>query len=279
MSTDTPARRPGTRRVLYRLALGLAAAALICFIMAPLVAILGASVTTAPFWEFPPRAVTFRWYQEFFDDAALVRSAVVSLLTGLVAGLLGTTIALLAAFAIERRAGRAGSVFGVVMLLPLLIPHIVLGLGIYTLYNAWGVRMNVLALGLAQLIIVLPITVRTLMVAVSGVALNVERAAANLGASPLRVFWSITLPIMRPAVIASTVLGFVVAFDDSAIALFVNSADTITLPVRMLLTLDQESGPLIAAAGSLLLIVAVGLIVILELTIGLAKALGVPDRR
>jgi len=267
------------RKLSVRAGLYLATTALIVFIAAPLLAIIGASVTTNPFWEFPPSGFTLRWYEEFFDTENLVKSAIVSVLTGLIAGTVGTAIAMLAALGITRTASRAGSVFAVVVLLPLLIPHIVLGLGIYTLYNAWGIRMNILALSMAQLIIVLPITVRTLMVATAGVSPNVERAAANLGAGPFRVFWTVTVPMIRPSLIAAAVLGFVVAFDDASVALFVNSADTISLPVRMLLSLDQQSGPLVAAAGSLLLLVALVLIVALEFTVGLAKALGIPDRR
>ncbi|MFC0530535.1 ABC transporter permease [Phytohabitans kaempferiae] len=277
---DAPIRVRRPLRVwLARAATVVAAALLVAFTLAPLVAILGTSVTPAPYWEFPPSGFTLRWYEQFFADDALVRSAVVSLLTGLLAGTMGTAVALVAALGIGRTTSRAGKVLGVVVLLPLLVPNIVLGLGVYTLYNAWGVRVNVLLLSLAQLVVVLPITVRTLMVAVAGVAPNVERAAANLGAGPARVFWMVTIPMIRPSLVAASVLGFVVAFDDSSIALFVNSASTITLPVRMLLTLDQESGPLVAAAGSLLLLVAVLLIVVLEFTVGLAKALGVADRR
>jgi putative spermidine/putrescine transport system permease protein len=278
--TDAPIRVRRPPRVwLARAATVVAVALLVAFVLAPLVAILGASVTPAPYWEFPPRGFTLRWYEQFFADGTLVRSAVVSLVTGLLAGTMGTAVALVAALGIGRTASRLGKVLGVFVLLPLLVPHIVLGLGVYTLYNAWGIRVNILLLSLAQLVVVLPITVRTLMVAVAGVAPNIERAAANLGAGPLRVFWTVTIPMIRPSLVAAGVLGFVVAFDDSSVALFVNSASTVTLPVRMLLTLDQESGPLVAAAGSLLLLVAVVLIVVLEFTVGLARALGVADRR
>jgi putative spermidine/putrescine transport system permease protein len=264
-------------RPLRRAARVLGAALLIGFVMLPLAAILGSSVTTTPFWRFPPEGFTLAWYERFFADPELVRSLVLSLATGLFAGLVGTAVSLVSAVGIERARGRVSRVAGIAVLLPLLVPNIALGLGIYMLYVELGVRVNALALGLAQLIIVLPITIRMLMVAVGGVTPNVERAAANLGASPLRVHLRVTLPIVRPSLIAAGVMGFVLAFDDAAIALFVNAPGTVTLPVRMLLSLDHESGPLVAAAGSLLLLVALVLIVALELTVGLAKAFGVKD--
>lgn len=255
----------------------LGAVLLIAFVMLPLVAIVGSSVTTMPFWQFPPEGFTLAWYERFFDNPELVRSLLLSVVTGLFAGVVGTVVSLIGAIGIERAWGRVSRISGVVVLLPLLVPNIVLGLGIYMLYINLGLRVNALTLGMAQLIIVLPITVRLLMVAVGGVSPNVERAAANLGANPLRVHLKVTLPIVRPSLIAAGVMGFVLAFDDSSIALFVSAPGTVTLPVRMLLSMDHESGPLVAASGSLLLLVAVVLIVVLELTVGLARAFGVKE--
>jgi putative spermidine/putrescine transport system permease protein len=258
--------RKRSTRPLRRAGKVLSAALLIGFIMLPLVAIVGSSVTPMPFWQFPPEGFSLKWYERFFDNPELVRSLLLSLSTGLFAGVVGTVVSLISAIGIERARGRVSRVAGIAVLLPLLVPNIVLGLGIYMLYVQLGLRVNVLTLALAQLIIVLPITIRMLMVAVSGVTPNVERAAA-------------TLPIVRPSLIAAGVMGFVLAFDDSSIALFVNAPGTVTLPIRMLLSLDHESGPLVAAAGSLLLLVAVVLIVVLELTVGLARAFGVKETR
>jgi putative spermidine/putrescine transport system permease protein len=271
--------RKRSTRPLRRAGKVLSAALLIGFIMLPLVAIVGSSVTPMPFWQFPPEGFSLKWYERFFDNPELVRSLLLSLSTGLFAGVVGTVVSLISAIGIERARGRVSRVAGIAVLLPLLVPNIVLGLGIYMLYVQLGLRVNVLTLALAQLIIVLPITIRMLMVAVSGVTPNVERAAANLGAGPLGVHLKVTLPIVRPSLIAAGVMGFVLAFDDSSIALFVNAPGTVTLPIRMLLSLDHESGPLVAAAGSLLLLVAVVLIVVLELTVGLARAFGVKETR
>lgn len=272
----TPRSRARAARRVGRIA---AAVVLIGFIMAPLVAILGSSVTPAGFWQFPPEGFTLSWYARFFADRDLVRAALISLGSGLFAGVIGTTVAVLSALAIERMRGRGAKPAGVLVLLPLLIPNIALGLGIYVLYIQYGIPINLFTLGCAQLIVVLPVTIRMLMVAVGGVSPNIERAAANLGARPAQVYAKVTLPIIRPSLVAAAIMGFVLAFDDAAIALFVNAPDTVTLPIRMLLTLEHESGPLVAAAGSVLLLSALVLIVVLELTVGLARALGVAGDR
>jgi putative spermidine/putrescine transport system permease protein len=82
---------------------------------------------------------------------------------------------------------------------------------------------------------------------------------------------------VRPVLIASAIIAFVRSFDDSAIALFVNSPDTTTLPVRMLLEMEQDTGPLIAASGSVLLIIAALLALAIDRTVGLARAFGLQE--
>lgn len=270
-------RRTRRSRMARRAVRVLGALLLISFVMLPLVAIVGSSVTTTPFWQFPPEGFTLAWYERFFANPELIRSLLLSVATGLFAGVVGTVVSLIGAIGIERATGRISRVSGVLVLMPLLVPNIVLGLGIYMLYIQLGLRINALTLAMAQLIIVLPVTIRLLMVAVGGVSPNVERAAANLGANPVLVHLKVTLPIVRPSLIASGVMGFVLAFDDAAVALFVSAPGVVTLPVRMLLSMDHESGPLVAASGSLLLLVAVVLIVLLELTVGLARAFGVKE--
>lgn len=244
------------------------------FITAPLIGVLGSSVTTAPFWEFPPRGFTLDWYGRFFQDPQLVRSLFVSIGTASFAAIVGTTVGILAALVlVGTKVGRSGSARSFV-LVPLLVPHLTLGVAIFTFYVSVGVPINVVTLGAAQLIIVVPMIIGLLVIALESMTPNVQRAAADLGATPFQTFTKVTLPLIKPAVIAAAIIAFIRGFDDASIALFVTSPTTITLPVRMLIEMEHESGPLIAAAGSVLLLIAVILAVVLERTIGLARAFG-----
>jgi putative spermidine/putrescine transport system permease protein len=165
------------------------------------------------------------------------------------------------------------------VLIPLLVPAIAIGISIYDLYLQYRVPINVVTLGLAQMILIVPLISGLLVVGIGGIGLNVERAAANLGARPLHVFWRVTMPLMRAALVTAAILAFVRSFDDTAIALFVNSPTNTTLPVRMLAGMAENPGPVIAATGCVLLLFALALGVFLDRTIGLARAFGIRERR
>jgi putative spermidine/putrescine transport system permease protein len=244
-------RRRALPRVIGYTGRGIFAALLVVFMAAPLVGILSTSVTTSVFWEFPPRGFTLRWYDQFFAKPELVHSTFVSIAAATLVGAAGTLVGIMMGLALTRsRIGRsAREALGVLILIPLLVPSIALGLAIYTLYIQGKVPINIVTLGLAQIILVLPLITGLMATGLEGIRPNVERAGANLGASPSGVFTRVTLPLVRPVLIASAIIAFVRSFDDSAIALFVNSPDTTTLPVRMLLEMEQDTGPLSAASG------------------------------
>jgi len=278
-TVEAPAPSRRRRGFARRVGTVLWVTALVLFVIAPLIGVLGSSVTEATFWEFPPRSFTLDWYSKFFADPQLVRSLLVSLGTASFAAIVGTVVGILAALVLAgTRAGKTGTARALV-LIPLLIPHLTLGVAIFTFYISVGLPINLVTLGAAQLIIVIPMIVGLLVIALESMTPNVQRAAADLGATPYQTFTRVTLPLIRPAVIAAAIIAFIRGFDDASIALFVNSPTTITLPVRMLIEMEHASGPLIAAAGSVLLLIAVVLAVVLERTIGLSRAFGLADKQ
>jgi putative spermidine/putrescine transport system permease protein len=280
-SLSRPPQAAGVRarRVLLVAAKAAFAAALIGFVMAPLVGVLSTSVTDSVFWEFPPHGLTVRWYQSFAASHELVDSTYISIATAAFVGILGPALAVLTALALTRSRlhGAARDAVNVVTLIPLLVPTIALGLAIYLLYITAHVPINLLTLGAAQLILVLPLVTGLLATGLEGIRPNVERAAANLGAGTAGILFRVTLPLLRPALVAAGIIAFVRSFDDSAIALFVNSPSTTTLPIRMLLDMQESIGPLVAVCGSVLLLIAVALAVILDRVIGLTRAFGLRE--
>jgi putative spermidine/putrescine transport system permease protein len=268
------------RKLLGLAARTLFAVLLIGFIAAPLLGILSTSITTTSFWEFPPTGATLHWYEQYLHTKELVGSTYISIAAALFVAVVGPALATMTALAVTRTRIRRGTrdVINVGILIPLLVPTIALGLAIYLLYILLHVPVNLFTLGMAQLILVLPLTTGLMATGLEGIRPNVERAAANLGAGTGTILGRVTLPLVRPALIAAAIIAFVRSFDDSSVALFINSPDTTTLPIRMLLDMIEAVGPLIAACGSVLLIIAVVLAIILDRVIGLARAFGIRER-
>lgn len=269
-----------TRRALALVGKIVFAVLLLGFVLAPLLGILSSSVTTTKFWEFPPSGFTLDWYQHYLSTKELVGSTYVSLGAAAFVGIVGSAVATMTALALTRSRLRrsARDVAGIAILIPLLVPTIALGLAIYLLYIVAHVPINLVTLGAAQLILVLPLVTGLLTTALDGIRPNVERAAANLGASSSGILLRVTIPLLRPALIAAAIIAFVRSFDDSAVALFISSPDTTTLPIRMLLEMQESFGPLVAASGSVLLLIAIVLAVVLDRVIGLTRAFGLRDR-
>jgi putative spermidine/putrescine transport system permease protein len=268
------------RRILSRLGTAVATVVIAGFALGPLVAVLGASVTRTAYWRFPPDGITLRWYDAFVHNRDLVQATVVSLEAATVVAGAATSIALMVALILARsRLSRSvRDTLTVLVLVPLLIPGVALGVAIYAFYLAHSVPINFVTLGLAQVILALPLITGLLLVALESVRPNVERAAANLGAGPWHTLTRVTVPLLRSALVAAAVLAFIRSFDDAAVALFVNAPpSTITLAVQMLIAQQNESGPLIAASGSVLLAMAAILVGAIQVTIGLPAALGLNE--
>lgn len=264
-----------------RVGIGAGAAAIVVFWLAPLLGVLGTSVTATTFWQFPPQGFSLGAYRAFFADPQLLGSAFVSIEAAVFVGVAATAVGLAIALSLARSTLglRSRNTISVLVLVPLLVPAIALGISIYGLYLQLRIPINVATIGLAQMILVLPLISGLLVVGLGAIRPNVERAAANLGARPVRVLARVTLPLMRPALIAAAILAFIRSFDDTAIALFVNSPLATTLPVRMLAGMSEDPGPVIAATGSFLLLFAAALGILLDRTIGLARAFGLGNRR
>jgi putative spermidine/putrescine transport system permease protein len=101
---------------------------------------------------------------------------------------------------------------------------------------------------------------------------RIEEAALVHGASPLRVFWRITLPLIRPGIIAGGVIAFLISFDETTISLFIVSVKTSTLPTEIYRYLEYSTDPQIAALSVVLILISVAVVVVLERLVGLRKA-------
>jgi putative spermidine/putrescine transport system permease protein len=81
---------------------------------------------------------------------------------------------------------------------------------------------------------------------------NLERAAMISGAGPLRTFFHVTLPVLRPGMLVGTLFAFLASFNEAVVALFIGGRDAATLPKKMFESIRLESDPIIAVVSALL---------------------------
>jgi putative spermidine/putrescine transport system permease protein len=222
------------------------------FMAAPLFITIPVSFTGESFLAFPPPSFSLRWYGEVLGDpswaAALVESLRVALLATGIAALVGIPVAFFIARAPVSARVRSG-VLGL-SILPVVIPLIVLATGCFVWFLQIGGVGNVLALAAAHAILGIPFLVVVLVGALRDFDRRLEYAARSLGASRVRTFWSVTLPVLRAAVLTGLLFAFLQSFDELFIAFVIASPTAPTLPIKMWLATTENISPALAVVSN-----------------------------
>ena len=241
------------------------------FLLAPLVVVVLASFNSADFLSFPPRGFSLRWYRALWESELWTESFQLSLgLTALVtplALLLGT----LTAYALVRYRFPGRGLVTTLVMAPLVMPQIVLGIALLNYFSALGLINTLTGLALAHLVVTLPYTVRLVSISVHNLDPVLERAAQNLGATPFQTFRRVTLPLLRPGLVAGAIFAAIISFGELAVTLLIAGASTTTLPLRIFNYTEYNFDPTINAVSTIFVVLALVLIVVLDRLIGLVR--------
>ena len=234
-----------------RVAVHAGAAAVLAFLVLPILAVIPASFNPLSHLRLPPPGLSLRWYHAFFKDPEWVTSLLTSLrVAGLATGLslgLGT----LAALGLERLGGRLRQTVTGLVLAPLIVPVMVTSIALYYLGQRVGLTGTTLGLALGHTLMCLPFVVLNVGVSLRGVDPTLARAAEGLGASPWRAFRTVTLPLILPGLVGGAVFAFIISFDEVVISMFLAGIQAKTLPVKMWEVIRLEITPVAAVASTL----------------------------
>lgn len=241
------------------------------FILAPIVVLIGASFNEGSFMMFPPESFTFHWYGVIFRDAAFMGALMTSIQLGLISSIIALSIGTVASYGIERLTERWRNMMNAFFNSPLQIPTIVLGIGLLQMFNGLGLVRSFSTLLLGHIILCLPYVIRTVGASLFRFDRSIEEAGLTLGASPARVFLVVTLPMLRPALLASIIFCFVVSFGNLAISMFLTSSTLTTLPIQMFGYVQYSPDPRIAALSVIIVVVTVFIMYVFEKLLGLDR--------
>jgi putative spermidine/putrescine transport system permease protein len=247
------------------------------FLLAPMAVIVLASFNRAPFLDVPPQHWSLASYSAISSD--LYQSFFVSLKLAVLATLISVVLAVPMCFWVARSRGPVSSAADTFFRSPLQVPQIVLGLSLYQSFVLYqrvsgaSLRATFLGLLFAHVILVTPYVVGVCVSSIQGRGQDHELAAANLGASPLRIFLQISLPGIRQAVVASAILAMLISFDNVPLSLFLAGPGTTPLPVQLFSLSEQNLTPTLYAAATLTVVFSIVVTAILEKIVGLRTAL------
>jgi putative spermidine/putrescine transport system permease protein len=241
------------------------------FLLAPIVVVLLSSLTTTEYIVFPPEGLTLRWYTELIEHPEFMQSFTLSIIVAFGTAIISTAIGTLASLAVVRRQFKGKTAIVQLVGSPLLIPSVVFGVALLQFYSWIGLAASPLALILGHIILTVPFVMRLVVASLVGFDRSIEQAALNLGAGPMKVFFQITLPIIKSGVIAGAIFAFITSFDDLTVALFIVSTDVVTLPVRIYTYMQYQYDPIITSVSSIMILFTVVLMLVIERVLGVGK--------
>lgn len=272
-SSITPAPKFKKRAEPGRVAFGILVALLYVFLLAPLIIVALISFQSNQYLSFPPEGFTLRWYAQLPQQTTFMQGAKISLIVSVFVTFFVLLLGVPAALAFNRYNFPGKKALEALFMAPLLVPSIVLALGMVLLFTPLGLTNSYPGLIIGHVAITIPYVVRTTLMSLATADTSCEEAARVLGANPLTTFTRITLPIIRPGVIAGAVIAFIVSFDEAVISLFIAESGLPTLPVDILRYVEQSADATVAALSVVLIAISLVVVVIVERVMGLRKAL------
>ena len=243
-------------------------------VLAPLLAVVWVSFFENKIIGFPPTGYTLKWFANAWNLERFHRGFTLSVQVGLTATAASLLIGVPAALALARKKFRGREIVHSLLMSPLIVPGIVAGAAIFMFFIEVEIFLNeqmhfelplsgsLFGLCLAHTLLALPWTVRLVTASLIGMDQQIEEAAMSLGATPWRTFWRVTLPVIRPGVVAGAVFSFVVSFVDLEKSIFLVGPGRTTLPIEMVNYLEWNIAPTIAAVATMqALLIAAALII------------------
>lgn len=177
---------------------------------------------------------SLRWYRALLDDSAILQAAWVSIRIAFMTACLATVLGTLAALALVRMGRFRGRLpFSAMVYAPMVMPEVIIGLALLLLFVAIDVERGMITTTLAHTTLTMCFVTVIVQSRLLSFDWSLEEAAMDLGCRPFRVFLTVTLPLILPAVLAGFMLAFTLSLDDLVIASFTTGPGATTLPIRI----------------------------------------------
>jgi len=230
-------------------------AVMIFFLIAPVLFLIPVSLTKSSFMGWPPTLFSSQWYETYLMSpiwsSAITRSLIVGGLTALLATVVGTP----AAFVLVRSQIKAKSMWMSFMIIPMILPHIILALALFSLYSNLGLVGSIAGLVLAHTVLAIPLVVITVASVLRNYDQRLDQAAYIMGARPAKTFFKITFPLVRTGLVTAFLFAFITSFEELTVSLFVTGGLTSTLPKQMYEDAIHQVSPGLAALSTVILLV------------------------
>ena len=257
----------------FTLVMGTLTAAAITLLLAPTLVVVIVSFTDSFSLRFPPPGYSFKWYVALLDAWQLHFAAWNSFVVALWTTVTSVVLGVAASLAIARSPTLTARILDSLFMSPLVLPALAFGLAALMLFSLVGLPISALTLIIGHTVVCVPYVVRTTVAALAQLDTVLLESSASLGASRLYTFQRITLPLIRPGIIAGAFLAFMASFDNVPVSLFLRDARTDMLPIRMWQDLEGKLDVTIAAVSGVMILLTILALAAMERLAGLSRRL------
>jgi putative spermidine/putrescine transport system permease protein len=255
--TRRPAAAAQAPRDWGKVALYVVSGLVLAFLLLPILVVIPMSFSSASTLVFPPPGWSLQWYARYLGSPVWRRVTLNSITVALTTMGLASALGTPAAFAIVRGRFPGRNLLYAFVISPIIVPAIITAISIYSLYSRLHLVGSFYGLAIAHTVLATPFVVVNVSAVLRGFDRSLEWAAASLGANAARTFWHVTLPIIRPGLIAGALFAFITSFDEVVIAIFIAGTTSSTLPKRMWESIRLELDPIITAVSALLILFSI----------------------
>lgn len=206
-------------------------------------------------WE----GFTLGWYAKLFTDAQILHALQNTLIVAFSSTIVSTMLGTLTAVGMYKFKFKGKSVLDGLLYIPVVIPEIVLGIALLAFFSFTKIQLGLLTLIIAHVTFCIPFVVIVVKSRISGFDQSLEEAAMDLGATPLKTFLTVTLPIIMPGIIAGILLSLTLSMDDVITSFFVYGPQSATLPIKIFSMVKTGVSPEINALSTIMLFVTLSI--------------------
>jgi putative spermidine/putrescine transport system permease protein len=252
--------------------------AILLFLITPILVIIPLSFNAEPYFTYPMPGFSMRWYEDFFsgEQSDVWHLAVKnSIIVAIFATLLATSLGTVAAVGLSNSRLPFKTFLMGLLISPMIVPLVITAVGMYFFYSQLGITprqlsqfwsgLHLLPVIIAHAALGTPFVVITVTATLVGFDQSLTRASAGLGASGLRTFFKITVPLVMPGMISGALFAFITSFDEVVVVLFLAGIEEYTIPRRMFSGMREQISPTILAVATVLVALSIFLLSALEL--------------
>jgi spermidine/putrescine transport system permease protein len=238
---------------IINISIGAAALAVMVFIYFPMLIVVVYSFNADAVNSFPIRGFSFRWYDQLFQNGALLKSLRISLVIALVSTAIALVIGTLGALAMKKYDFKLKHFFERVVLLPITLPGILTGVAMLSFFPLLGIPLSLTSVVIGHVTFLICIVLTQIYARLKSLDPYLEEAAADLGATPIETFFKIVLPNIKTAMIGAALLSITLSLDEIPVTFFLIARDN-TLPIEIYAMLRRGITPEVNAISTLIFV-------------------------